>query len=402
MFRMSPVMEEIATHPARFKVVVAGRRFGKTYLSLMWLLMGKLKPNERRWIVMPTYRQGKLVAFPVLKKLIQNSPLARTNESELRFNINDCEVAVKGSEDSAKLRGSHLDRVVLDEYAYMKSNVWQEVIYPMMTTNPNSSALFIGTPDGFSNGFYDLFLKGQGGDKDWKSWQFTTVEGGWVSPNEIERAKRTMDERILKQEFEASFETAQNRCAYNFDRKKHLKTTTEKSSNVYIGMDFNVSKMSAVCVYEYSDGTIHYFDEIILRNSNTEEMARVIRNKYPEIKIIYPDPAGQARSTTSNRSDHAILKENGFSVRARLKHPSHRDRLNALNRKLLDADGNISMTVDPKCVELIKDLEQCLRDVKTGGIQKMDLERTHALDACSYLIEYRFPVKWLRATSTSW
>ena len=167
-------------------------------------------------------------------------------------------------------------------------------------------------------------------------------------------------------------------------------------------MDFNVSKMTAVCVYEYSDGTIHYFDEVILRNSNTEEMAKVLINKYPDIDTVYPDPAGQARSTTSNRSDHAILKENGYFVRARIKHPSHRDRLNALNRKLLDADGNIKMTISPKCKELIKDLEQCVRDVKTGGIQKMDIERTHALDACSYLIEYRWPVKWLRATSINW
>tara|TARA_R100000995_G_scaffold81242_1_gene53872 strand:- start:1756 stop:2955 length:1200 start_codon:yes stop_codon:yes gene_type:complete len=399
---MSPVMEEIALHPARFKVVVAGRRFGKTYLSLMWLLMGKLKPDERRWIILPTYRQGKMVAFPVLKKLIQSSPLAHINESELRFTINNCEVAVKGSEDSSKLRGSHLDRVVLDEYAYMKPNVWEEVVYPMMTTNPKSSALFIGTPDGFSNGFYDLYLKGQGGDKDWKSWQFTTIDGGWVSEEELERAKRTMDERIYKQEFEASFETAQNRCAYNFDRKTHIIDSHEKSPTAYIGMDFNVSKMTAVCVYEYSDGTIHYFDEVILRNSNTEEMAKVLRNKYPDIDTVYPDPAGQARSTTSNRSDHAILKENGYFVRARIKHPSHRDRLNALNRKLLDADGNIKMTISPKCKELIKDLEQCVRDVKTGGIQKMDIERTHALDACSYLIEYRWPVKWLRATSINW
>lgn len=402
MFTMSPVMEEIATHPARFKVVVAGRRFGKTYLSLMWLLMGKLRDGERRWIVMPTYRQGKLVAFPVLKKLIQHSPLATVNSSELIFNISGCEVAVKGSEDSAKLRGSHLDRVVLDEYAYMKGNVWEEVIYPMMTTNPKSQALFIGTPDGFSNGFYDLYLKGQGVDSDWKSWQFTTIDGGWVPKKELEIAKRTMDERIYKQEFEASFETAQNRCAYNFDRTKHLTVAKEKANTSYIGMDFNVSKMTAVCVDEYSDGTIHYFDEIILRNSNTEEMARVIKHRFPDIKLIYPDPAGQARSTTSNRSDHAILKEHGFQVRARLRHPSHRDRLNALNRKLLDADANIKMTIDPKCKELIKDLEQCVRDEKTGGIAKQDLERTHALDACSYLIEYKWPVKWLKASSMNW
>ena len=403
MFKVSPLMEEIATHPARFKVVVAGRRFGKTYLSLMWLLKGMLRPGERRWIVMPTYKQGKLVAFPVLKSLMRMSPLATINESELRFMISGCEIAIKGGDDSAKLRGSHLDRVVLDEYAYMKPNVWEEVIYPMMTTNPNSQALFIGTPDGFANGFYDLFLKGQdGSDKDWKSWQFTTIDGGWVPKQEIERAKKNMDERIFKQEFLASFETAQNRCAYNFDRNVHVKEHLEESRNAYIGIDFNVSKMMAVLVYEYTDGTIHYFDEVCLHNSNTEEMAKTLNDLYPDIKVVYPDPAGQARSTTSNRSDHAILRENGYNVRAKKRHPSHIDRLNALNRKLMSADGKISMTISPKCKELIKDLEQCVRDVKTGGIAKQDLERTHALDACSYLIEYKWPVTVSRAYTMNW
>lgn len=392
----------ILLDPHKFKVVVAGRRFGKTYLALTWLLAGRLKEGERRWIVMPTYRQGKLVAMPILRKLTRNFPRLRINESDMSFTVSGAEIAIKGAEDPAKLRGSHLDKVVLDEYAYMKSNAWEEVIFPMMTTNPNSKALFIGTPDGFNNGFYDLFLKGQGGDVDWKSWQFTSIEGGWIPKKEVERAKRNMDERLFHQEFLASFESAQNKVAYNFDRKTHLKAKAEPSSNYWCGMDFNVSKMVGQLAYEYSNGDIHYFDEAVLLNSNTEEMARHLRNKFPDLKYIYPDPAGVARSTTSSKSDHQILRDYGFIVKARRKHPSHRDRINSLNRKLKDADGHIGMTVSPRCKELIRDLEQCQRDVKTGGIDKRDLERTHALDACSYPIEYRFPVTIAKAYSVQW
>ena len=115
----------------------------------------------------------------------------------------------------------------------------------------------------------------------------------------------------------------------------------------------------------------------------------------------YPDPAGSARSTTSSKSDHQILRDHGFRVVARRSHPSHRDRLNALNRKLKDANGKIGMTVDPSCKFLIKDLELCQRD-KHGGIDKSVIELSHALDACSYLIEHRFPVTRRVATSTSW
>lgn len=402
MFKITPVMEKIAKDKHKYKVVVAGRRFGKTYMSIMWLLMGHLKEGERRWIILPTYRQGRMVVFPILMKLARHTPYAVINKSTLTINIAGCEISVKGSDDAQKLRGSHLNRVVLDEYAYQKSNVWEEVIYPMMTTDPNSQALFIGTPDGFSNGFYDLYLKGQmGGDSQWKSWQFKSVDGGWIPKDEIARAKKSLDPRIFAQEFEASFETAQNRVAYNFDRNIHIKPTKELSSVKYIGLDFNVSKMCAVVVSEYSDGTIHYYDEIILHNSNTEEICKYLRRKHPDVNIIYPDPAGHNRSTQSSKSDFAILRENNFIIRARKSHPTQKDRINALNRKLQDADGNISISIDPKCKELIKDFEQCTR-TKTGGIDKTDLERTHCLDASSYLIEYRFPIVHSKATSIKW
>ena len=120
----------------------------------------------------------------------------------------------------------------------------------------------------------------------------------------------------------------------------------------------------------------------------------------PNIEV-YPDPAGSARSTTSNKSDHQILRDFGFLIRAKKSHPSHIDRLNALSRKLLDADGNVTMTIDPKCVYLIKDLEQVQRD-KKGGIDKSQIELTHSLDACSYAISYKFPVVSNASSTMKW
>ena len=166
------------------------------------------------------------------------------------------------------------------------------------------------------------------------------------------------------------------------------------------GCDFNVDYMTAVLACEYTDGTIHYYNEVRLKNSNTEEMGRKMKAIEPNVEV-YPDPAGSARSTTSNRSDHHILRDFGFLIRAKKSHPSHVDRLNALNRKLLDAEGNIGMTVDAKCKYLIKDLEQVQRD-KKGGIDKSQIELTHSLDACSYAIAYKFPVISRASTTMKW
>ena len=373
---------EILNDPSRFKVICAGRRWGKTILALLWLMDGNITSGERRWFIAPTYRQGKMILLPLFRT-IGRSIKCKLNESELTLTLpNGAEISIKGADNEDSLRGAGLNRVVLDEYAYMKPHVWEEIVFPMLATT-EGHAMFIGTPDGY-NHFYDLYMKSS---PEWKSWMFKTIDGGHVSPEEVERAKSTMDGRLFRQEFEATFETAGNRAAYNFDRDIHIKEATDPPPVRVIGMDFNVDYMTSLLIGEYSDGTVHYMDEIRQSNSNTETMAKAMRNKWG-ILPTYPDPAGRNRSTTSNRSDHQLLKEHQFQVIARKAHPAVKDRLAALNRQLMDANGKVRMTVDPKCVHLIKDLEQVQRD-KKGGIDKSNLQLTHALDACSYYLELK-------------
>ncbi len=384
--------------PSRFKVIVAGRRWGKTVLSLMYLLKDEFKPNERRFYITPTYRQGKMIVFPVLRQMFNGFVGAKLNESEMSVVFeNGAELSVKGADNENNLRGVELTKCVMDEMAYIKPHVWEEIIYPMLTTT-QGKVLFIGTPSGYDM-MYELYSKGQS-DPEWKSWQFKTIDGGFVPKEEIERAKRTMDEVVFRQEFEGSFETTGNRAAYNFDRDTHVIKAAELSKDLWWGVDFNVDYMTATLACTYSDSTIHFFDEIRLKNSNTEELSIAMKKIAPNIEC-YPDPAGKARSTTSRRSDHQILRDHSFLIRAKKSHPSHIDRLNALNRKLKDAEGNIGMTVDPSCIYLIKDLEQCQRD-KRGGLDKSDMNLTHALDACSYGVSHKFPIRKMIGTSVSW
>jgi len=399
--RLTKERREILSHPARFKVITAGRRFGKSVLGLMFLLKGQMSQGENRWYISPTYRQGKLTVWPILKSIIRNQPDWKINETELSCTRLGATIAIKGSDASDSLRGAELSRVVLDEYAYQKAGVFEEVIYPMLTTT-HGNALMIGTPDGFSNNnFYDYFLKGQSDDEQWKSWQYKTIDGGFVDEKELELAKSNLDERAYRQEFMASFETAANRAAWAFNRDDNVKQADELSSYQVIGIDHNVDYNTAVLACIYGDGTVHYIDEIRQQNSSTEMLCKEMKSKWTKVKECYPDPAGSARSTTSHRSDHQILKDYGYSVYARKAHPSHRDRLNDLNRKLKDATGRIRMTVDPNCKYLIKDLEQVQRDRK-GGIDKSNIELTHSLDAATYLISYKWPIVQRIATSMKW
>jgi len=380
--------KSILQDPTRYKVICSGRRWGKSYFSLMYLLHKPFKANERRWVIFPTYRQAKMVSWSILKNIFAGKPVS-INETELSITLsNGAKVELKGADKPDSLRGISTTMVVLDEYSYMKENVWGEIIQPTLAET-KGSALFVGTPTGVQNHFYDLFVKGQSEGGDYKSWQFTTLDGGFISAEEVENAKKNLDKRTFQQEYEASFLTAANRVAYNFNRDIHCKVM-EKSPRMFWGVDFGVaSYMTAVLMCENTAGEIYVFDEIGLQNSNTFELAQRMKQIAPGLPV-YPDPAGKARTSNSTKSDHIILQEAGFTVISKKANPTQKDRMNALNRMLEDATGKHKLFVNPKCKNLIRDLELCT--LENGQILKTET-LSHFLDGLMYPIEYRYGFK---------
>jgi len=380
--------KSILQDPTRYKVICSGRRWGKSYFSLMYLLHKPFKANERRWVIFPTYRQAKMVSWSILKNIFAGKQVS-INETELSITLsNGAKVELKGADKPDSLRGISTTMVVLDEYSYMKENVWGEIIQPTLAET-KGSALFVGTPTGVQNHFYDLFVKGQSEGGDYKSWQFTTLDGGFISAEEVENAKKNLDKRTFQQEYEASFLTAANRVAYNFNRDIHCKVM-EKSPRMFWGVDFGVaSYMTAVLMCENTAGEIYVFDEIGLQNSNTFELAQRMKQIAPGLPC-YPDPAGKARTSNSTKSDHIILQEAGFTVISKKANPTQKDRMNALNRMLEDATGKHKLFVNPKCKNLIRDLELCT--LENGQILKTET-LSHFLDGLMYPIEYRYGFK---------
>ncbi len=378
---------EILNDPSRYKIVSSGRRFGKSYFSVLFLLNKPLEANERRWIVFPTYRQAKMVSWNLLKSIFANKQ-ATINETELSITLdNGAKIELKGADKPDSLRGVSTTMVVMDEYAFMKENVWGEIIQPTLAES-RGEALFVGTPSGL-NHFYDLFVKGQSDNSDYKSWQFTTLDGGFISEEEVENAKKNLDKRTFQQEYEASFLTAANRCAYNFNRDIHCRVM-EKSPRMFWGIDFGVaSYMTAILMCENTAGEVYVFDEIGIQNSNTFELAKLMQLKGRGLPV-YPDPAGKARTSNSTKSDHKILQEAGFTVIAKKANPTQKDRMNSLNRMLEDATGKHKLFINPKCTKTIRDLELCT--LENGQMLKTET-LSHFLDGLMYPIEYRYGFK---------
>ena len=149
---------EVFNAEQRFRVLVAGRRFGKSYLSCIELLKAAInRPGETYFYCAPTYRMAKDIAWKEIKKLIPPQWIASKNETDLKIElINGSLIELKGTENAMTLRGRSLAGVVLDEAAFMDSDVWFQVIRPALA-DKQGWALFISTPDGTASWFYDLW-----------------------------------------------------------------------------------------------------------------------------------------------------------------------------------------------------------------------------------------------------
>jgi hypothetical protein len=318
--------------------------------------------------------------------------IAKRNESELTLKlINGSVISIKGGEAYDNLRGRSLDFVVLDEVADMRPQVWTEVVRPSLSDR-QGSALFIGTPKG-RNHFYDLWTTGADKQEGWASFQFTTLEGGNVPEEEVTAAKRDLDERTFKQEYLANFVNYSGIIYYNFDRTETVRKEYEEEGSLHIGMDFNLDPMSAVVAIKVGD-TLQIIDEIVIYGSNTDEIVDEIKHRYPDRRItVYPDPACRQRKTSAGgRTDLSILQNAGFAVKVRNSHTAIRDRINAVNARLLSADGVRHLYVDPKCKQVIKSLE---RQTYKEGTNQPDKDSgfDHMNDALGYLVDYLYPIK---------
>lgn len=380
---------QVFNNRTRFRVLVAGRRFGKSYLACIELLRGAIeRPGETFFYAAPTYRMAKDIAWKVLKKLVPRAWIKAKNETDLKLElVNGSTIELKGTENAMALRGRSLAGVVLDEAAFMDAEVWFEVIRPALA-DKQGWALFISTPDGTASWFYDLWCYAVEAEKDWKRWQFTTIDGDNVPPEEIEAARGQLDSRTFRQEFEASFENLSGLVAINFsDANIAPEIKDIPVLPLLVGLDFNVSPMSAVCAVKYQS-ELWVFDEIVLTGgATTWDFCETLIDKYGmERRIITcPDPTGAARKTSGvGATDHAILRKAGLTVSTPRAPWKIRDKITCVNMGLLDATGTRRIKIHPRCVELIKSLRTLTYTANTNMPNK-NLGVDHSFDALGYM-----------------
>ena len=242
-FNLHAKQREVFLSEARFKVCAAGRRGGKSFLSVVTLLIETLKEENRYgiplrgkevWYIAPTYQQARDIIWGLLKELGQGVIHTVHENTSTMTLINGRTIKLKGSDRPDTLRGVSLAYVVLDEYAFMKPEVWDMIISPALA-DTRGEALFIGTPSG-KNHFYDLWLEAGGDlDEQWEAFHFNSLDNPLISQEELEKARGRMSADAFRQEFEASFEAAGGGAFKAEDFK--LAETPEEAGTLYAAVD---------------------------------------------------------------------------------------------------------------------------------------------------------------------
>jgi len=415
---------------ARFNVVPAGRRSGKTEIAKRRLVRRAVRGTQydrpRYFYGAPTYGQAKKIAWEDLKRMVPRDAMrgsGRTpwSESELTIPLwHGGELVVLGLDQPQRVEGAPWDGGCLDEYGNMKPTVWTLNVRPALSDREGWCDL-IGVPEG-RNHYYEIDLEAQAkqraGDPEWNRHHWVSAD--ILPAKEIAAARSQMDALSFQQEYEASFVNFAGRAYYAFtdDNKLAARKLYSPRQPLIFAFDFNVAPGVAVVLQELRVGaevvTCVIGEVWIENNSNTPAVCRKLLTDWGahEGRVeVFGDATGGARGTAKVAgSDWDIAKKalrdgdasaslKGFGDRVNFyvksANPAERARVNAMNSRTCTMDGTRRLFVDDAhAPHVVKDLEGVT--TLKGGSGEIDKKAnpmlTHISDALGYYIDHRFPV----------
>lgn len=415
----------------RFKVIMAGRRSGKTDLAKREGCEQGLEfdafPRGKFVFAAPTRDQARQIYWEDLKARIPRELVADVSETHLELQlVTSTRYGVVGMDKPERIEGEPLDWICLDELDAMKPGVWEKTVRPALsTTGRPGRAIFIGKPKGRRLLYKLLKYAREGGDPEWDGWHWKSSE--IIDPDEDASARRTLDPHSYAQEYDADPINLQGRIYYPFEAPLHAAERLPyfKDQPLVLAMDFNVKPGSAEVLQEQrywgrnprvaGEITASIGEVWIPDDSNTRLICRKFVQrwgKHEGMLYVYGDATGGARGTAKvDGSDWDIVEQELRPVfRERLRfhvpdaNPAEKVRVNAVNARLLNAEGKVRWLIDPvECPHLIDDFEG-VQGVKDGSGQ-IDKDRqkypdlTDCSDGAGYYVAKRHPMVVQSTTS---
>ena len=375
----------------RWSVLVCHRRFGKTVCMINHLLMAALTSkvsNPRYAYIAPTFKQAKSIAWDYIKQFTHKIPGVKFNETELRVDLpNKARITLLGSENCDGLRGIYLDGCVIDEYANVNDRLFPEIIRPALSDR-KGFCIFIGTPQGMNNNFYELFQHAKGAD-DWFYFKAKASETKVVDQDELNKAKEVMGENKFKQEFECDWIANIEGSIYGKtlakieNQRQITRVPYDPSLPVNTAWDLGVSDHSAIIFFQQLGRSINIIDYHEERGQGMPHFIELVKNK----EYIYKDHFAPHDIEVTDFSNGKTRREVAYQLGIRFK----------VVPKLPLEDGIHATTMTlPRCwidVDHCKKLIDALRHYHRKYLDKNRMFRSkpvhdwssHACDALRYM-----------------
>jgi len=392
----SPQFKYITTD-AKFPALVAGFGAGKTEAAVLRCIIGKLRnPETNRGFYEPTYDLIRMIAWQRFEEILTAMEIPYV----LRKSPINCidlgrygQIIFRSMDNINRIIGYEHADADIDELDTLKSDDAAAAFRAIMARNrqvkPNGEPNTIGvttTPEGFKF-VYKTWKKDP--KPDYQIIQAPTDSNPHLPPDYIENLKAIYPSQLLQAYTQGEFVNLTQGTVYTgYDR--HRNDSNEEvivGELLFVGMDFNVTAMSAV-VYVERDDAFHAVDELV-RIYDTPAMITTLKQRYPEHNIIvYPDASGGSRKTVdASISDISLLESAGFEIRAHKKNPLVKDRVMAANSAF---ESGAVMVNSAKCQELTGNLEQLSYDANGSPDKSSGLD--HLIDAATYPIAYELPI----------
>ena len=406
--RYHPVHAQLWKHSGRFAAIVAGRQSGKTELCrrkiVLQLPLIKEWPDPLYFYILPTHQQARMTVWYKFLQLIPKEWIPRNgaNKSEMCIStIFGSKLYIVGADKPHRLEGNSADFVMIDESSDQRPGLYSKTIMPMLGMR-EGRCYRLGVPKKSGIGrieFRDFFKKGLNLEDNITSFHWKSEEV-WT-PEEIEVAKSQVTPEEYEEQYNATWMDQGGTVYYNFTPANIRDDIYyDPSCEILVGCDFNVDPMCWVLGH-YKDSKLYIFDEIFLRNTNTQAALDYINNKYYQHTAgwrFYGDATSRNKHTSALRTDFLTIKNDARFGQKKVvfpnRNPHVRDRVACVNRAFKTADGVIRAYVSSSCKRLINDLNMVSYIEGTSEIE--DYHGTdigHMVDAYGYIVHTIMPMQ---------
>lgn len=413
-----PVQAEFLADPHRYKVLNWGRRTGKSVAVWEKVVLEGMLRQGTYYIIAPTYKQAKSIYWRDICKRYKGDFMT-FNEQELSItfdHLSDIEIPtqagmvtinhdpdlpptrieLKGADNPDSLRGTGIMGAVMDEYAFMNDGkyLYDTIIRPALS-DKNGWAIFISTPNGVYNHFYDLVQTALA-DPDMYYFSHATAKDNTYFPQEEWDETRREYEKEGKldqfnQEWMAEFSNPTQLVYGEFSRETHVLPNKEfddalpRNGSYNLCMDFGMTDPTAAdfVMIDY-EGNWWIYDEIYQSDLHLDQLVYVMRDKMGDDHFTRIIGDGAARfeleSLRSRRFRITGSKKGADSIFNGIK------ELGSL-LKVREATGKPKLFIRASCKNTIREFESYswIRD-QYGEITNVPEDKNnHAMDALRYL-----------------